>query len=107
MVRTDEGENSKASSKDLLVRRITCVSGHFARYERALNRPRAEGLDLRGTHGKGHSQHSNGEIGARLFISTKTASVHVSSILRKLGAANRVEAAAAAHRLGMLSQPSR
>jgi DNA-binding CsgD family transcriptional regulator len=41
---------------------------------------------------------SNGEIGAALFISTKTASVHVSNILRKLGAANRIEAAAIARR---------
>jgi DNA-binding CsgD family transcriptional regulator len=41
---------------------------------------------------------SNGEIGQRLFISTKTASVHVSNILAKLGVANRTEAAAAAHR---------
>ena len=37
---------------------------------------------------------SNGEIGKRLFISTKTASVHVSAILAKLGASNRTEAAA-------------
>ncbi|WP_158685213.1 helix-turn-helix transcriptional regulator [Microbacterium halophytorum] len=36
---------------------------------------------------------SNGQIGQRLFISTKTASVHVSSILRKLGASSRTEAA--------------
>ncbi|GAA3851579.1 hypothetical protein GCM10022243_16650 [Saccharothrix violaceirubra] len=41
----------------------------------------------------------NREIAARLFISTKTASVHVSNILGKLGVANRVAAAAAAHRL--------
>jgi ATP/maltotriose-dependent transcriptional regulator MalT len=41
---------------------------------------------------------SNGEIGSQLFISTKTASVHVSNILRKLGAANRIEAAAIARR---------
>lgn len=41
---------------------------------------------------------SNGEIGAELFISTKTASVHVSNILRKLGASNRIEAAAIARR---------
>jgi DNA-binding CsgD family transcriptional regulator len=41
---------------------------------------------------------SNGEIGTALFISTKTASVHVSNILRKLGAANRIEAAAIARR---------
>jgi DNA-binding CsgD family transcriptional regulator len=36
---------------------------------------------------------SNGEIGKRLFITTKTASVHVSAILRKLGVASRTEAA--------------
>jgi DNA-binding NarL/FixJ family response regulator len=41
---------------------------------------------------------SNGEIGSRLFVSRKTASVHVSNILRKLGAANRIEAAAIARR---------
>jgi DNA-binding CsgD family transcriptional regulator len=44
---------------------------------------------------------SNGEIGDRLFISRKTASVHVSNILRKLGAANRIEAAAIARRHGL------
>ena len=42
---------------------------------------------------------SNPEIAARLFISAKTASVHVSNILAKVGAASRGEAAAAAHRL--------
>ena len=42
---------------------------------------------------------SNPEIGAELFISAKTASVHVSSILAKLGVSSRGEAAAAAHRL--------
>ena len=36
---------------------------------------------------------SNRQIGERLFISTKTASVHVSAILRKLGVASRTEAA--------------
>jgi DNA-binding CsgD family transcriptional regulator len=44
---------------------------------------------------------SNGEIGAALFISTKTASVHVSNILAKLGVAGRGEAAALAHRAGL------
>jgi len=39
---------------------------------------------------------TNGEIGKALFISTKTASVHVSHILAKLGVSNRVEAAAVA-----------
>ncbi|GAA1511164.1 DNA-binding CsgD family transcriptional regulator/tetratricopeptide (TPR) repeat protein [Agromyces terreus] len=41
---------------------------------------------------------SNGQIGERLFISTKTASVHVSAILRKLGVASRTEAAVLAER---------
>ncbi|MCP2030960.1 DNA-binding CsgD family transcriptional regulator/tetratricopeptide (TPR) repeat protein [Okibacterium sp. HSC-33S16] len=35
---------------------------------------------------------SNRQIGERLFISAKTASVHVSAILRKLGASSRTEA---------------
>ena len=45
--------------------------------------------------------HSNKEIGTELFIATKTASVHVSNILAKLGAASRTEAAAIAHDEGL------
>lgn len=45
---------------------------------------------------------TNGEIGSALFISTKTASVHVSNILAKLGASSRGEAAAIAHRYGLI-----
>ena len=45
---------------------------------------------------------TNAQIGETLFISTKTASVHVSNILRKLGVATRVEAAAVAARAGLL-----
>ncbi len=42
---------------------------------------------------------NNRDIAAELFISAKTASVHVSNILlAKLGARSRVEAAAIAHR---------
>jgi DNA-binding CsgD family transcriptional regulator len=44
---------------------------------------------------------SNPEIAQALFISAKTASVHVSNILAKLGASSRVEAAAMAYRLGV------
>ena len=44
---------------------------------------------------------SNPEIAHALFISAKTASVHVSNILAKLGVSGRVEAAAVAHRLGV------
>jgi DNA-binding CsgD family transcriptional regulator len=43
--------------------------------------------------------YTNREIAAALVISVKTASVHVSHILRKLGAPNRLEAATIAHRL--------
>ncbi len=46
---------------------------------------------------------SNGEIGSALFISTKTASVHVSNILAKLGVSGRGEAAALAYKLGLVS----
>jgi DNA-binding CsgD family transcriptional regulator/tetratricopeptide (TPR) repeat protein len=42
---------------------------------------------------------TNREIAAELVISVRTAGVHVSNILRKLGAPNRREAAAIAHRL--------
>jgi DNA-binding CsgD family transcriptional regulator/tetratricopeptide (TPR) repeat protein len=43
--------------------------------------------------------YTNREIAATLVISVRTAGVHVSHILRKLGAPNRLEAAAIAHRL--------
>ncbi|GAA2097433.1 helix-turn-helix transcriptional regulator [Microlunatus panaciterrae] len=45
---------------------------------------------------------SNRQIGERLFISTKTASVHVSNILAKLAVGSRTEAAAVARRRGLL-----
>ncbi|MDP9791813.1 DNA-binding CsgD family transcriptional regulator [Catenuloplanes nepalensis] len=48
---------------------------------------------------------SNARIAAQLYISPKTASVHVSRIIAKLEVANRVEAAAVAHRLGLLDAP--
>jgi len=47
--------------------------------------------------------HSNREIAGELFISVKTASVHVSNILGKLGVPSRGEAAATAHRLGLFA----
>ena len=47
--------------------------------------------------------HSNREIASELFISVKTASVHVSNILGKLGVTSRGEAAATAHRLGLFA----
>ncbi len=50
---------------------------------------------------------SNREIAAALVISPKTASVHVSNILGKLGAATRTEAAVKAHELGLLGTLTR
>jgi DNA-binding CsgD family transcriptional regulator/tetratricopeptide (TPR) repeat protein len=44
---------------------------------------------------------TNREIGAELFMAEKTASVHVSRILSKLGVRTRTEAAALAHRQGL------
>jgi DNA-binding CsgD family transcriptional regulator len=44
---------------------------------------------------------TNRQIGRALFITPKTAGVHVSRILAKLGVAGRGEAAAVAHRLGL------
>jgi len=46
---------------------------------------------------------TNPQIGAELYISTSTASVHVSNILRKLGVSSRVQAAAIAERAGLLT----
>ncbi len=50
---------------------------------------------------------TNPQIGAELYISASTASVHVTNILRKLGVSSRVQAAALAERAGLLdSRPS-
>jgi len=46
---------------------------------------------------------TNRQIGAGLYISEKTASVHVSNIIAKLGASGRTEAVAIAAQRGLLS----
>jgi DNA-binding CsgD family transcriptional regulator len=48
---------------------------------------------------------TNQQISETLVIARKTASVHVSNILRKLAVSNRAEAAAVAHRLGAVDEP--
>jgi DNA-binding NarL/FixJ family response regulator len=51
---------------------------------------------------------TNPEIAAALFISPRTAGVHVSNILRKLDATTRVQAATIAERAGLLTaEPAR
>jgi DNA-binding NarL/FixJ family response regulator len=47
---------------------------------------------------------SNRAVADALFISKKTASVHVSNLLAKLGVSSRLEAAALAHRLAPASE---
>jgi DNA-binding NarL/FixJ family response regulator len=48
---------------------------------------------------------SNPEIAERLFITSKTASVHLTNIKGKLGVGSRIEAATAAIRLGIVAAP--
>ena len=43
---------------------------------------------------------TNRQVGARLYISEKTASVHLSNLMAKLGASSRTEAVTIAHRNG-------
>jgi len=50
---------------------------------------------------------TNAQIGAELYISPKTAGVHVSNIFRKLGVSGRVQAAAVAERADLLHPPQR
>jgi DNA-binding CsgD family transcriptional regulator len=49
---------------------------------------------------------TNRQIAEQLFITEKTASVHVSHILSKLDAENRVRAAAIAHQFSLLDTPA-
>jgi DNA-binding NarL/FixJ family response regulator len=50
--------------------------------------------------------YTNPQIGEALYISPKTASHHVSSVLTKLGVRTRVEAAGVAHRAGLTPDTS-
>lgn len=72
------------------------LSGRDRRREDLLTAREAEVL------GQLAAGRTNAEIAKTLFMSPKTASVHVSHIIAKLGAANRTEAAAIAHREGLV-----
>jgi DNA-binding NarL/FixJ family response regulator len=48
---------------------------------------------------------TNRQVGAELYISEKTVSVHLSRVMAKLGAASRTEAVSIAYASGLLSGP--
>ncbi|WP_405012286.1 response regulator [Kitasatospora sp. NBC_01539] len=50
---------------------------------------------------------SNADIADRLYLGTGTVKDHISAILAKLGAANRVQAAVVAHRAGLVRGPGK
>jgi DNA-binding CsgD family transcriptional regulator len=85
----------RAAQAAVLVRRTTpamAVDGVLTARETEVAVLLAEGL-------------SNGQVTKRLYISTKTASTHVSNILAKLRMASRAEVAAWAVREGMATEP--
>ncbi|MEU4427319.1 AAA family ATPase [Actinoplanes sp. NPDC024001] len=84
------------SAADVLARRLGVRSSSAAAGTEVLTAREREVLRLVA------EGQSNSRIAERLFISPKTASVHVSRIIAKLEVTNRVEAAAVAHRLGLL-----
>ncbi|MFC7895206.1 AAA family ATPase [Streptomyces sp. NPDC057381] len=98
------GARPLADAVDRLGRRARLTLGRAAGPERVPADP-AEALGLTGRErdvlrlvSEGRT---NRQIAEELFISPKTASVHVSNILAKLGVSGRGEAAAVAHRLAL------
>jgi DNA-binding CsgD family transcriptional regulator len=87
------GATRAADEAAALLRSLGAPARSGPKRDAGLTKREAEVLALVG-HGL-----SNGEIGARLFISAKTVEHHVGRILAKLGVRSRAEAAAhaAAH----------
>lgn len=85
-------------------RRLRAAGVRVPTGARAATRAHPKGLTQREQQVLAHlaGGHTNGEIAARLFISAKTVDHHVSSVLGKLGVANRREASAEAARLGLV-----
>ncbi|RSS86980.1 helix-turn-helix transcriptional regulator [Streptomyces sp. WAC02707] len=98
------GARPLADAVDLLGRRARLTLGRAAGSERAPADP-AEALGLtsreRDVLRLVSDGRTNRQIAEELFISPKTASVHVSNILAKLGVSGRGEAAAVAHRMAL------
>jgi DNA-binding CsgD family transcriptional regulator len=97
-VATALGADPLADAADTLARRVGLRSaGHPAPSGTELLTAREQEVLRLVAEGQ-----SNSRIAQRLYISPKTASVHVSRIIAKLEVNNRVEAAAVARRLGLL-----
>ncbi|WP_217246868.1 helix-turn-helix transcriptional regulator [Streptomyces sp. AC602_WCS936] len=98
------GARPLADAVDLLGRRARLTLGRAAGPGRVPADP-AEALGLtsreRDVLRLVSDGRTNRQIAEELFISPKTASVHVSNILAKLGVSGRGEAAAVAHRLAL------
>ena len=94
----------------MLVERARTAVEH-TRVSHGVDLPAWHGVDLT-LHAKAEAEwsrlqeRSNRQIVEQLFISGKTASVHVTNLLANLGVHSRLEAAATARRLG-LDQPTR
>ncbi|MFF9278478.1 helix-turn-helix transcriptional regulator [Streptomyces griseosporeus] len=126
----DGGDDERARATELL-RLAQAVAGHLgarpladavalvAQRARlsltaaACPKPAADPMESLGLTSREHdvlrlvaAGRTNRQIAEELFISPKTASVHVSNILAKLGVAGRGEAAAVAHRLGLFPAES-
>ena len=91
-------DTAKALGARPLLDEIARTAGRPARLDTGLTTREMEVL------GQVAAGRSNGEIAARLFISPKTVSVHVSNILAKLGATSRTEAAALGRERGLLDR---
>ena len=83
-------------------RRGRCRAGRSADPGRGRRGPRPHRPRARGPPAPRAAATTNRQIADALYISVRTAGVHVSHILSKLSAANRGEAAAIAHRLGLV-----
>ncbi|MFI9824489.1 AAA family ATPase [Streptomyces sp. NPDC052013] len=101
------GARPLARSATLLAQRARLALGPATAREQAPDTP-ADPADALGLTSRERdvlrlvaAGHTNRRIAEALFISPKTASVHVSNILAKLGVSGRGEAAAVAHRLGL------
>ena len=92
------GPLARRARLDLGARRAR--RGRWRRRRRLSRPPRADRAE-REVLGLVAAGRPNSAIAKELFISPKTVSAHVSSILTKLGVSGRVEAAAVAHRLGV------